>query len=341
MKKLSGFDIGMIAAFVVILLLGGGAWYYLSGQLQTAQQDVSNAKTDFDRLSIAKFGNESIVVSPTASQTLQGNITLLTGELSPLIQSKLLGKDNKLASISNKDPVTWKHELDDDVAKLAAAAKLHNVAIKPSFYFGFSYYLSRSPGDQQTAVLSKQLLSIDQISTILINAPVKSISYVRRTYEEDRPTGGNGAPNNTFNQAASSDPDRLGGFSVAAPGDVYEDYPFEFEFDVAPENLRTVMDELLKSPYVFVVRTLTIRNDHPDSAHVTDLQKIAGTPSPSNLDTPGATASTTSTKGPQFLFGSALLHVRARIDLIDWTDTSLVTNGGAASNNASLTSPGN
>ncbi len=36
MKKFSRFDLAVIIAFVVIALLGGGAWYYLSGQLDAA-----------------------------------------------------------------------------------------------------------------------------------------------------------------------------------------------------------------------------------------------------------------------------------------------------------------
>ena len=35
--QLSKFDIGMIIAFAVVGLLGGTAWWFLSGQLQTAQ----------------------------------------------------------------------------------------------------------------------------------------------------------------------------------------------------------------------------------------------------------------------------------------------------------------
>ena len=41
--KLSGFDLGIIIAFAVLTLLGGGAWWYLSSGLQTATDDVHNA----------------------------------------------------------------------------------------------------------------------------------------------------------------------------------------------------------------------------------------------------------------------------------------------------------
>jgi hypothetical protein len=133
MKKLSGFDLGMIIAFVVVTLLGIGAWWYLSGQLTAAQTDVTNAKADYDRYSVAKGGQDSIIVNPQNGQTLQANIDLLNAQLNPLIASKLLPKDNKLKEIANTDPVAWKHQLDDDVQKLTAAAKVRGVSLPPSF----------------------------------------------------------------------------------------------------------------------------------------------------------------------------------------------------------------
>ena len=48
MNKLSRFDLGMIIAFVVVALLGGAGWYWLSGQLQTAQSDAATAAGEFD-----------------------------------------------------------------------------------------------------------------------------------------------------------------------------------------------------------------------------------------------------------------------------------------------------
>src|SRR5580692_2327233 len=94
--KLTGFDIGMIIAFVVVTALGGGAWYYLSGQLQTAQQQVTDAKTQYDKLSVVKQGTDAIIVSSPSSQTLQANIDLLNSEVKPLLQDQRLAKGNQL-----------------------------------------------------------------------------------------------------------------------------------------------------------------------------------------------------------------------------------------------------
>ena len=315
MKKLSlsGFDIGAIIAAVVIALLGGGAWWYLSGALQDAQADDASAKSDYDKYS-TKY---DIVVSPSNGNILQANIDLLKAQLDPLIQSKLLPKENKLSTIDKKDPVAWKHDLDNEVQRLTGAAKNHSVTVPPNFYFGFSRYINQSPGDEQTAVLGKQLLGIQELSNILINAPVKDILAIRRTYEEDAHITGGGF----IGSSGGTDSDHLAANALVAPAGAYTDYPFEVEFETSPENLRPIVDNLIQSPYLFVVRTLTIENSDPESPKTSSLDAMAGTPAaPSVVDSsPGAVASTQSTLGPQKFFGYATLKVKARIDMIEWT----------------------
>jgi len=330
MKKLnlSGFDVGIIIAFAVIALLGGGAWWYLSGELADAQTEVTKAKADFDTYSASKSSKGSIVVSPTNEKTLQDNIELLKAQLDPLIHDKLLPKENKLSSVEREDPVEWKHDLDDDVHRLNAAAKAHAVTVPLNFYFGFSRYLSQSPSDEQTAVLKKQLIGVEQLANLLINAPVKNITAIRRTYEEDPHAVGANASTST------SETDHLGGYSLNAPGNAYTAYPFEVDFETTSENFRGIIDGLVQSPYLFVVRTLSIQNSPSQSPTLSDLDKLAGTGNPpgSVVDTsPGEVAATTSTLGPQYLFGNSTLKIKARIDMIEWhTDLAEATPGAAS-----------
>jgi hypothetical protein len=329
MKKISKFDLAMIIAFVVIGLIGFGAWWYLSGNLVDAQTDVAIAKKDYDSLAV----NQNIVVSATSQENLQANIDLIKAQLDPLIQNKLEPTDNKLNSIDNKDPVAWKHDLDDEVARLTAAAKLRGVKIPQNFYFSFSRYLNQSPSDQQTAVLSKQLLAVDQLANILINAPVKSIVAIRRTYEEDGGGGGGPAALSTGTGTGRGTNDQLGGSSIQAGGGIYTAYPFEIDFDTNPEVLRKVIDDLVKCPYIFVLRTMAIQNSQSKSPLTADLDRIAAPP-PSVTDSqPGEVAATTTAQPPQFLFGDGTLHVRALVDLIEWngvaTDTAPPANNGA------------
>jgi hypothetical protein len=310
MKKLnlSGFDLGVIIAAVAIAVLGAGAWWYLSGALQDAQGEVTSAKKDFDNYS-TKY---HFVVSTSNGRTLKANIDLIKAQLYPLIQAELLPKENKLPSIEKEDPVAWKHDLDDEVSRLNRAAKLHGVGLPPNFYFGFSRYQSQSPSDEQTAVLSKQLVGVEALTTILINAQVKDIHGISRTYEEDPHGGGGGSG------SAAEDADHLAGYALNAPGNDYTAYPFEVDFDTTVENLRPIVNNLIQSPYVFVLRTLRIENDHPNSPTNGTLDQLAGPPATPMTDAGPGEVATTPTKGPQFLFGNATLRIKARIDMIEW-----------------------
>lgn len=313
--KISGFDLGIIIAFAVITVIGIGAWWYLSGALADAQTDVTAAKADFDKVS--SNPQFHMVVSEANAKTLEKNIELMKTQLVPVIQAQFKSKDNKLSAIRQEDPVAWKHDLDDLVHRLNAAARTKGVTVPANYYFGFSRYLNASPNDEQTAVLSKQMLGIEQLTNILINAQVKSISAIRRTYEED-PHTGTGTPGGMMPEG--SEHDHLGGYAVTAPGGMYVAYPFEIDTETNVENLRNVLSGFIQSPYVFIVRTLSVKNSSPNSPAINDLDRMIGAPAPSVIDTaPGEVAATTSTRGPQYLFGNSTLNVKLRVDMIEWT----------------------
>ena len=319
MKKLSGFDLAMIIAFVVIGLLGGGAWWYLSGQLTTAQADVSAAASDFEKYS----SKEVYLPTSTNEKTLQSDIDLVKGVLDPLIQSKLQSTNNKILSVTKEDTVAWKHDLDDRVTRLNAAAKLHGVTVPPNFYYSFSRYLNTNPGDEKTVVLTKQLLGIEEIANILINAPVKGIQTVRRTYEEDESSGNTNGTN-----ASRTDKDGLGGHAMSTGDGTYTDYPFEIEFEATSDTLRKVVNDLLQSPYVFVIRIVTIQNSRLTSPQISDLDRLAGPSNSASVadSSPGAVAANAkSVQGPQFLFGGETLHVKLRISMIEWKGVAAET----------------
>jgi hypothetical protein len=310
MKKLSGFDLAMIIAFSVVALLGGGAWWYLSGQLDAAKQSMGEAASNFEKYS----SKEVYLPTDSNEKILQSNIDLMKGRLDPLVHDKLQSPDNKIFSVAKQDPVAWKHDLDDRVSRLNAAAKLHGVAVPPNFYYGFSRYLNTNPGDEKTMGLTKQLLGIEQIADILINASVKGIQTVRRTYNEDESSGNAGG--------AKSDKDYLAGHSINADGGIYVTYPFEVEFEATTDSLRKVVNDLVQSPYVFVIRNITIQNSRLTSPQIADLDKMAGDqsqqPAP-DASSPGAAADAAKAgRGPQFLFGGETLHVKVRTDMIEW-----------------------
>jgi hypothetical protein len=310
--QLTGFDIGMIIAFAVVGLLGGGAWWYLSSQLQAAQLQDGQVKTDYDGNS-AKGG---IIVSAANANVLKANSDVLRAQVDPVISNYLLSKENGIIGIGKEDPVAWKHDLDEDVKALTADAKSNSITLPDNFYFGFSRYLTESPNDEATAILSKQRTAIKAVAEILINSKVNAIKRVRRTYEEEPHAVTAGSSGTEHAEG-----DQLGGYAVTAPGETYTAYPFEFEFDATAESLRPVINALVKSPYVFVIRSVEVHNDHLVSPVTSDLDKMAGTTpgAPSVVDSaPGAVAASTPTVGPQYLFGHSILHVKLRIDMIEW-----------------------
>lgn len=326
MKNLSRFDLGMIIAFAVVTLLGGACWYYLSSQLAAAQADAAAAAGEFDTYS------KKEVYLPTKAnvKTLQANIDLMTAQLDPLVKNKLQPPNYQLDTIQAINTVEWKHKLDDEVRDLNSAAKLNGITVPNNFYYGFSRYLNVNPAEDATTVLSRQLLGVKEIADILIKAPVHAIIAVRRTYEEDPPSV-------TAESVRSlhKDQDELPGRSQEAAGNVYTAYPFEVEFDSDTDGFRKFVNDLMQSHYVFVIRNVMVQNQKLDSPKISDLATMAGTTADSTSlinSSPGQVAAQAApTVGVQYLFGNETLHVRARIDLIDWhgiaTDVTPSTGG--------------
>ncbi len=74
----------------------------------------------------------------------------------------------------------------------------------------------------------------------------------------------------------------------------------------------------MKSPYLFVIRSINVENSNLTSPMASDLDRLAGPPAPVTApgDTPSADAPPP--KGPQYLFGNSILKVKIRVDMIEW-----------------------
>jgi uncharacterized membrane protein YgcG len=222
------------------------------------------------------------------------------------------------------DTVRWKQHLDEEVGKLNAAAKTHGVTVPPNFYYGFSRYLNANPANDQIVVLSKQLLGVVEMAGIFINAPVRQIATFRRTAEEEAGSGTTPAP------LSKANTDILPGHSSSAPGDVYTAYPFEIEFESDTDSFRKVVDDLQKSPYIFVIRSVVVQNERADSPQTSDLDKMIGNNGTDVTDsTPGTVGTSKADLPPQWLFGKELLHIKMRVDMIEWNHFA---EGNAAAN---------
>ena len=109
-----------IIAFAVVALAGGVLRVSTSSdELKAARRTRSRTRTrDFKKYS-TKY---NVVVSASNEKNLRANIDLIKAQLDPLVLTKLQSKENKLHSIEKEDPVAWKHDLDDEVHRLNAAA---------------------------------------------------------------------------------------------------------------------------------------------------------------------------------------------------------------------------
>jgi hypothetical protein len=315
MKNLSKFDIAMIIAFAVVGLLGAAGWYWLTGQLTAAQADAATAAGAFDQYS----KKEVFLPTKTNIRTLKNNIAVMTQQFDPIVQNRLQSSKNGLKGVHGVDTVDWKHDLDEEVGRLNNAASTRGITVPPNFYYGFSRYLTTNPAEQATDVLERQQLAIGAVAEILINAPVDAIVRVQRTAEED--------PAPSTNPLAPPPPTRSGpetdimpGRSVDSAAGVYTSYPFTFEFDAKTENFRTVINQIMQSDYVFVVRSILVQNSKIVSPKVRDLDTMAGATDQTSMvnSSPGAVAASAPTVGLQYLFGDETLHIRMVVDLIDW-----------------------
>jgi len=301
----------MIIAFVVIGLIGGAAAYYLDAyQLADTLNDVQAANDDFQKYS----SKQPYLPTEQSVKVLQHNNELTQQQLDPLVKKYFLAEGNKLPKIGNVDTVEWKHQLDDTVTKLNAAAKVRGIKVPKDYYYGFSRYLSQAPSEEDTEVLSKQLLAIEQMVNILLGAPVNAITHIRRTAEE------NGLPNDMESKTG----DYISGHSAEVAGGIYTAYPFEIDFDTTTDPFRKVVEDLMQSPYIFVIRSVSVQNEKASSPQISELDTIASSISNASVteSSPGTVASAQPVAGPQYLFGGEILHVQLRVDLIDWKGLS-------------------
>ena len=287
-----------VGGAVGILLLGGAGLVVLSGKLSDAQAALEQQANDYKGLVGRRtFPNKENI------ETLKANDEAIQQALA-VAEKRLRAEDSDLGSIREQDPIEFKQAIANQLDKLKAAAAKNNVKIEPAASdLGFGAYRSGRPsGAPATKVLGKQLFAIREITTALINAHVASITAVRRTMDEDKP----GTPS----ASGQASPEFLR--AVIAPSDdrLYTVYPIEVEFTGTEASLRDTLAALSDDKAIFVPRFLTaasLRTAAPALAQLaTDSQQ-------------------TNDKGKRRTFivamGGEMLHVRLRIDLIDWDAT--------------------
>lgn len=301
--KPSKFDIGMVAAFVLVTGAGIGGYFYTASLVDTAQQEMNAAAGDLQKLVKEKY-----LPSDNNIKVLSDNIKQQRDVLQPIEDKVLQSPENPLSKIETENPVTWKNNgLTPTIQKLTTLAHSKHMSLPPDYFFGFARYHAANPPEPSTLILSKQLYGIEQLVTALIGSAdssgVTALREVRRTFDED-------AGSSDFNSGNPSEAgDAIPGTVKTGSNGLYRAYPLEIEFTCNTTGLRAFLNNVNQLPVIFIVRSVQISNTRLDSPKVADLAKAS--------DTRG----TASSVGREFVFGAEQLLVRVRVDMVEWLGT--------------------
>ena len=184
----------------------------------------------------------------------------------------------------------------ETVSRLNAAAAEQHVRVPEGFAFGFSRYDAKFPcrnpianGEECArllALLSKELVTVEQLASLLISNRVEEITAIQRTEVEPGEVS-----SDALNLPIQAEPNAL-----------YQTYPFELRFSCDTPVLRNFLNSLLQADGLFIVRALKIE---------TAAVQLKST------ETPAASGETE----PLGVRRKRRLNVTLQIDLIEFTPT--------------------
>jgi hypothetical protein len=306
MKDLPKHLLGGIIAFVVIALAGGGIWFWTNAQLAAAVENRSQLQQQ-----ISALGAKGIFPSSQNLQLLKGNVeaaTSLSTALLPRFEKQTALLAPLTAEGKGLAPDLWKQRLFERRDALKKLAESRKTQLADDFYFGFKRYRVASPREGTTMDLGVQLAAIDEISRILFESKVASLTEVRRVFVEDT-QGPSGGP-------AGAGEEALAAQVVPGGGGLYRVFPFEFRFQTSPEGLKQFVNGLARSEYFFVTRFLVVENL---KNVVPKRSEISGqTAAAAGAGIPGLSATAGESKLLVPVLGQEQISVRARIDCILW-----------------------
>ncbi|MDX6765796.1 MAG: Amuc_1100 family pilus-like protein [Candidatus Methylacidiphilales bacterium] len=249
MKQIPQHLLFGIIGFVVIGLLGGGAWYWTAGQLETALAERTSITEKLQQVQSKGF-------SPTSQnlKLLEGNkeaVSALAKEILPQLDraasrfAPFLGPDKK-----GLPQETWKEKLVSVREDLKKRADQGNVQTADDFYFGFKRYRVASPPAGATHDIGIQLAALEEISRLLIEAKVGEIREIRRVMVEDSGAVGGTTSEESINAAV-----------VEGTGGLYRVFPFEVKFKSSPSAFNAFVNALGRSPMIFITRFVVVENE--------------------------------------------------------------------------------
>jgi len=297
MSQLPKHLVVSLIAFVVIGLMGGGAWFWSAGLLDTAVTEYGSVTQQLQTVQAKGF-------SPTSQnlKLLESNqeaVAALAKELLPQFD-RATGKFSLFLNPEKKglSQEAWKEKLVSTREELKKSAEQGRVDTAEDFYFGFKRYRVASPPAAATRDIGIQLAAIDEMANLMIKSRVNSIKEIRRVMVED--TG--------LVSAAGGSEEALAATVVDGLGGLYRVYPFEIKFQSTPQALNKFVNELSRSPMVFLIRFMVVENEKNTVPRRSEF------------------ATSTPTEGAEAkllvpIIGQEQVNTRMRIDLIYWNGT--------------------
>lgn len=294
MSQLPKHLVASLIAFVVIGLLGGGAWFWTAGRLDTALAEYGSVTQQLQTVQAKGFFPSSQNLKLLESN--QEAVAALSKELLPQMDranemfAAFLSPDKK--GLSQE---AWKEKLVSTREELKKSAEHANIDLADDFYFGFKRYRVASPPAGATRDIGIQLAAIQEMSHLLIKAHVSGIKEIRRVMVEDT---GLPAP-------AGGSEEALAAAAVDGAGGLYRVYPFEIKFQSTPQAMNKFVNELSRSPMVFLVRFMVVENEKNTVPRRSEFAA-------------SAPAEGTEAKLLVPIIGQEQINTRMRIDLVYW-----------------------
>lgn len=298
--------IGAIVAFVVVGLLGGGAWFWTSSQLDQAIQSRSEVMQQLSALTA-----KGIFPSAANLKTLKDNQEQAAA-LGATMEPALAAGASALAPYIGPDgkglgPDAWKQLLIEKREELKKQAESAKVQVADDFYFGFKRYRLASPPAAATRELGVQLAGIEAISRVLIEARIHSLAEIRRVMVEE--VGGT--------PGMASTEEALAAVVAEGPGGLYRVYPFEVRLQASASSLQKMVNLFSAQKQFFIIRSLSLENQKTGVPRRSEILAQAGL---GNADPGGPEPSRAAAPARLMIpvLGQELLNVRLRVDLILW-----------------------
>ena len=286
--KQNAVMLGFLAAFVVVF--GGLIWLQqqAAGKRNAIDAALEDRKSELGHLRATK---------PSPSRE---NIQILKQDREQLdhLYSNLVAAvgQSQIQTQEVPGPVGFLQLMASKFAHLRQSAEAAGVKLPEGFAFGFSLYAGPPPtlparnlSDEDAkpvlGQLTKQLRAIEKLSELLIESRVDEITQIQRAgIEHETPSA------DSLNIPIATDPKAQ-----------YVTLPFVFRFACTTPALRTFLNKLSQSEWLFAVRYVQVTGETPSAT-------------PSDLGATGGASTAGSTAGPR----RAPLQVTARIDLVEF-----------------------